>query len=76
MNAISVAPGPGSRLRSARLRAGLTQVQLSSATRAKQSSISDFERGESESMFALTLHAICKHLGVTVEWVLDGAEGT
>lgn len=63
---------PGTRLAEARQRAGLTQVQLATDTGVKQSSISSFENGVRPRMDAWAIHALCKRLNITVEYLLDG----
>jgi len=71
MDAIG-ASSPGTRLRAARERRGITQVQLRLAARVTQSSISEFETGKNTNMDALAMARICRVLGVTVEHIAFG----
>jgi transcriptional regulator with XRE-family HTH domain len=66
---------PGNRLAEARVRAGLTQVQLARDTGVKQSSISSFETGVRPRMDAWAIHSLCKRLSITAEYLLDGNRG-
>lgn len=64
----------GSRLRAARNRAELTQKDLETQTGVKQSRISELENNKKTNIDVWQMHAICRRLGVTVEYVLDGTE--
>lgn len=63
----------GSRLRAARERAELTQKQLEAETGVQQSRISELEQDTKVNINVWQMHAICRRLGVTIEYVLDGA---
>jgi len=62
----------GLRLRAARGRAGLTQPQLAAETGVLQSRISELENDKRVKIDVWSVHAICKRLGITVEYLLDG----
>lgn len=62
------------RLRSARKSKGLTQQDLARLARVAQSTISDFERGRSSG--STELPALSKALGVSLDYLIYGKEGT
>lgn len=67
----------GERIKLLRTSRRLTQTQLAELLGVKQNTISDLERGESETMTASTLEAICRVLMTTPGFVLYGtANGT
>lgn len=67
----------GKRIKLLRTSRRLTQTQLAELLGVKQNTISDLERGESETMTASTLEAICRVLMTTPGFVLYGtANGT
>jgi transcriptional regulator with XRE-family HTH domain len=62
------------RLREARLRAGLTEVELSRKTRIPLRTISAYEHGEIlPGLWALA--TLCMALGISPGWVLDAEPG-
>lgn len=66
--------GFGDRVRLARLRAGLTQMQLAvKAGLSRQSLISKIERGVQESNFT-TVVSIARVLNVSLDWLANGNE--
>ncbi len=62
----------GKRLKALRLSKQLTQVQLAARVGVKQNTISDLERGDSLTMGAETLQALCRELVTTPGYLLDG----
>lgn len=62
----------GKRLKALRLSKQLTQVQLAARVGVKQNTISDLERGDSKTMEAETLQALCRELVTTPGYLLDG----
>ena len=62
----------GVRLRHARKKRKLSQVQLAQKSGVKQASISDLERGKSRSFRGVTLVSIAKVLNVSTEWLSNG----
>lgn len=62
----------GKRIKLLRTSRRLTQTQLAQLLGVKQNTISDLERGESETMTASTLEAICRVLMTTPGFVLYG----
>lgn len=65
-------PTMGSRLKSLRASKRLTQKQLAAKTGLAQATISDLERGDSKTMEAETLKALCRELVTTPAYLLDG----
>lgn len=63
---------PGARLREARKRAGYTQKDIEATCGISQPALSEFESGKTADMGATALLAICRKVGVTVEYVLQG----
>lgn len=55
-------------------RAGLNQPQLSAETGVKQSRISELVNDKRTNMAAQQMHALCKRLGITVEYLLEGGD--
>lgn len=64
----------GTRIRNLRKAKLLTQKQLAEMTGLAQNTISDLERGDSKTMEASTLRALCAALVTTPGYVLDGIE--
>ena len=62
----------GTRLRALRLSKQLTQVQLAARVGVKQNTLSDLERGDSKTMEAATLQALCRELVTTSAYILNG----
>lgn len=57
----------------ARDRVKLTQSDVATRSGVSQNAISEFENGKTSNMKATNLAAICRQLGVTVEYVLSGS---
>jgi len=78
LHAWPVKPTPlnslGARLSAARDRAGLGQKQLEAETGVRQSRISDLENDKKVNINVWQAHALCKRLGITVEYLLTGAK--
>lgn len=68
----SLMPTMGKRIKALRLSKQLTQVQLAARVGVKQNTISDLERGDSKTMEAETLQALCRELVTTPSYLLDG----
>lgn len=60
------------RIRTARERAKLSQVQLAKLSGISQPALSDIESGKSKSPHAKTLLRLADALGQTPEWLADG----
>ena len=65
----------GSRLKQARIKAGLTQQELAEQTNLSVAFISRIERGSSHINLK-RLSEICEILGVTEGYILNGASST
>jgi transcriptional regulator with XRE-family HTH domain len=61
----------GVRIKSARLKAGMTQVEASAIFGRDQSVVARIERGERQ-LSALELRDLCRAFGVPYDAVLDG----
>jgi transcriptional regulator with XRE-family HTH domain len=62
----------GGRLKAARTRARLTQVEAARIAGISQAALSEYETGSTADMMASTLHRLCTATGVTVEYILTG----
>lgn len=62
------------RIRSSRLKSGLSQVELADQTQLTQQMISKLESGTSQSTSAIL--AIAKALNVSAHWLWSGKEGS
>ena len=60
----------GQRLRTARKRRGLTQPQLAQRSGVSQTSISDLERGRSDT--SRDLVSLARALDCSLDWLADG----
>lgn len=76
VHAWTVNPTPigtlGARLRQARKRKKLTQPQLAEETGVLQSRISELENDKRTKIDVWSVYAVCRHLGITVEYLLEG----
>ncbi len=63
----------GGRLRAARKRKGLTQVQLAQVSGVGQSAISELESNKTPEPTATTLAALCQALDITMEYAIAGS---
>lgn len=64
---------PGGRFKAARLRADMTQTEVAVAAGVKQSTVSEFEGGQTEKVKVSSLVPMCIAVAVTVEYVWTGA---
>jgi len=64
----------GRRLRDARTRAGLTQVELAAAIGVTQSMISDIERGDTDDIMGSNLIRAADALRVSPRWLMIGED--
>lgn len=62
----------GSRLKAERIAQGLTQEALANACGLTKQGISHIETNRTGSPQASTLEPICRKLGISVRWLLDG----
>lgn len=61
------------RLKSARQKAGITQLQLAKATGSAQTTVSKYEHGEQVPTVD-TLEKLASALGVSLDWLITGKE--
>ncbi|MHC4884783.1 MAG: adenylate/guanylate cyclase domain-containing protein [Planctomycetota bacterium] len=63
----------GTRLKGQRERTALRQLDIANALRVSAQAVSKWERGENAPDIAV-LPALCRLLGVSIEWLLEGSE--